>query len=61
MDGTVVGEFASNWSTRTGDIIRNVIPVHYKDWRQVPENFRNDVWKNLMVNINLFIAIQQFS
>ncbi|KAM7506981.1 hypothetical protein LguiA_017434 [Lonicera macranthoides] len=55
MDGTVVGEFASNWSTRAGDIIRSIVPVHYKDWRQVPKNFRNDVWKNLMAEFELDI------
>ena len=31
MDGTIVGEFASNWGTRTGDFIRACVPVHYKD------------------------------
>ncbi|KAM7524959.1 hypothetical protein LguiA_014861 [Lonicera macranthoides] len=49
------GEFASNFSTRTGDIIRTIVPVHYKDWRQVPQNFRNDVWKNLMAEFELDI------
>ncbi|KAM7519055.1 hypothetical protein LguiB_018017 [Lonicera macranthoides] len=55
MDGTVVGEFASNFSTRTEDIIKTIVPVHYKDWRQVPQNFRNDVWKNLMAEFELDI------
>ncbi|KAM7521784.1 hypothetical protein LguiA_011686 [Lonicera macranthoides] len=56
MDGTVVGEFASNWSTRARDIIRSIVPVHYKDWRQVLKNFRNDIWKNLMLDIPSEVA-----
>lgn len=51
IDGTVVGENANKWSSRIGDLIRAIIPVHYKDWKMVPKNFKDDVWIKLMVRI----------
>lgn len=51
IDGTVVGKNANKWSSRTGDFIRAIIPIHYKDWTSVPNNFKDDVWRNLMVSI----------
>ncbi|KAM7523423.1 hypothetical protein LguiA_013325 [Lonicera macranthoides] len=27
---------------------RSCVPVKYSDWRQVPQNFKDDVWPNLM-------------
>ena len=50
-DGSVVGENAKIWNTRTGDFVRAHIPIHFQDFRRVPKNFKDDVWKALMVNV----------
>lgn len=52
INGKPVGPNASKWSTRVGEIIRARVPIHYTDWRYVPKNFKDDVWRNLMVSIN---------
>ncbi|KAM7501137.1 hypothetical protein LguiB_000041 [Lonicera macranthoides] len=53
VDGSVVGEYAKVWNTRTGDLVRSHIPIHYPDWRIVPDNFKNDVWTALMSEFEL--------
>lgn len=50
IDGTVVGKNASKWSSRTGDLVRAMIPIHYKDCMSIPANFKDDVWMKLMVS-----------
>ncbi|KAM7489657.1 hypothetical protein LguiB_027141 [Lonicera macranthoides] len=47
-NGSVVGNNSRKWSNRCGDFVRACVPVHYPDWRQVPKNFKDDVWRNLM-------------
>ncbi|KAM7474177.1 hypothetical protein LguiB_021420 [Lonicera macranthoides] len=46
--GCVVGSNSRKWSNRCGDFVRSCVPVKYSDWRQVPQNFKDDVWRNLM-------------
>ncbi|KAM7465323.1 hypothetical protein LguiB_012885 [Lonicera macranthoides] len=46
--GIVVGANSRKWSNRVGDYVRSCIPVKYSDFRQVPQNFKDDVWRNLM-------------
>lgn len=58
IDGTIVGTHAGKWSSRVGDFIRAIIPVHYKDWTVVPKNFKDDVWRNLMVCIYSNIQVE---
>ncbi|KAL8064715.1 hypothetical protein ABFX02_01G109300 [Erythranthe guttata] len=47
-DGGVVGDHSKQWSSRTGDFVRAHIPISYKDFRDVPNNFKDDVWNALM-------------
>ncbi|KAM7477565.1 hypothetical protein LguiA_025778 [Lonicera macranthoides] len=46
--GIVVGANSRKWSNRVGDYVRSCISVKYSDFRQVPQNFKDDVWRNLM-------------
>ncbi|KAM7528957.1 hypothetical protein LguiB_032367 [Lonicera macranthoides] len=46
--GSVVRSNSRKWSNRCGDFVRSCVPVKYSDWRQVPQNFKDDVWPNLM-------------
>ncbi|KAI3975747.1 hypothetical protein MKX01_023173, partial [Papaver californicum] len=46
--GEPVGAFAARFKTRSGELIRSHIPVNYTDWRNVPDNFKEDVWTSLM-------------
>ena len=50
-DGSIVGENAKAWNTRTGDFVRTHIPIHFPDFRRVPKNFKDDLWKALMVYV----------
>ena len=50
-DGSVVGENAKVRNTRTGDFVRTHILIHFLDFRRVPKNFKDDIWKALMVNV----------
>ncbi|KAM7503376.1 hypothetical protein LguiB_002280 [Lonicera macranthoides] len=51
--GIVVGANSRKWSNRVGDYVRSCIPVKYSDFRQVPQNFKDDVWRNLMNEFEL--------
>lgn len=50
-DGSVVGEYAKVWNSRSGDYVREHIPISYTNWRRVPRNLKDNVWNALMVNI----------
>ena len=52
-DGSVVGEYAKVWNSRSGDYVREHIPISYTNWRRVPQNLKDNVWNALMVNILL--------
>ncbi|EYU40698.1 hypothetical protein MIMGU_mgv1a021759mg, partial [Erythranthe guttata] len=41
-------DHSKQWSSRTGDFVRAHIPISYKDFRDVPNNFKDDVWNALM-------------
>ena len=49
-DGSV-GENVKASNTRTGDFVRAHIPIHFPDFRRVPKNFKDDVWKVLIVDV----------
>ncbi|RZC50470.1 hypothetical protein C5167_018896 [Papaver somniferum] len=46
--GRPVGDNADKLATRAGKLVRAYCPVKYVDWRQVPDNFKEDVWFKLL-------------
>ncbi|KAM7481751.1 hypothetical protein LguiB_006334 [Lonicera macranthoides] len=52
-DGSVVGEYAKVWNSRSGDYVREHIPISYTNWRRVPQNLKDNVWNALMDEFEL--------
>ncbi|MCL7028755.1 hypothetical protein MKW94_011867 [Papaver nudicaule] len=48
LAGMPIGENASPFVTQAGELIRNHIPINHKDWRVVPQKYKDDVWNTLM-------------
>ena len=46
-----MGENAKSWNTRTRDFVKDHILIHFLDFKRVPKNFKDDVWKALMVDV----------
>ncbi|MCL7040876.1 hypothetical protein MKW94_001413, partial [Papaver nudicaule] len=46
--GMPIGKNASPFVTQAGELIRNHIPINHKDWRVVPQKYKDDVWNTLM-------------
>ncbi|MCL7042496.1 hypothetical protein MKW94_010448 [Papaver nudicaule] len=46
--GIPIGKNASPFVTQAGELIRNHIPINHKDWRVVPQKYKDDVWNTLM-------------
>ena len=42
-NGSIVGVNSKAWGTRTEDFVRAYIPISYKDYREIPDNFKDDV------------------
>ncbi|KAI3981221.1 hypothetical protein MKX01_041360, partial [Papaver californicum] len=51
-----VGPSAAKLSIRAGDIIRSHVLINFTDWRNVPDNFKDDVWGALLVFL-LFLEL----
>ncbi|KAI3978667.1 hypothetical protein MKX01_015842 [Papaver californicum] len=44
-----MGPSAARLSMRAGEIIRSHVPINVTDWRNVLDNFKDDVWGALLV------------
>ncbi|RZC47826.1 hypothetical protein C5167_040768 [Papaver somniferum] len=47
--GKVIGDWISigKFATRDAELIRSHVPISHKEWRCVPDNFKDDVWTAL--------------
>ena len=55
--GAVTGKYAGKWSALVGKLIREIVPIHYHDWRAVPDKFLKDVWARLMVTFFIYLFV----
>ncbi|RZC84298.1 hypothetical protein C5167_047084 [Papaver somniferum] len=47
--GKVIGDriATGRFATRVGELIRSRVPISHKEWRRVPDNFKDGVWTAL--------------
>ncbi|KAI3890109.1 hypothetical protein MKW92_016368, partial [Papaver armeniacum] len=45
--GQPVEDISKPYASRIGVICRNVVSPHYEDWRIVPVEFKEEIWRTL--------------
>eukprot|EP00268_Persea_americana_P060284 TRINITY_DN7486_c0_g1_i2.p1 TRINITY_DN7486_c0_g1~~TRINITY_DN7486_c0_g1_i2.p1 ORF type:complete len:212 (-),score=39.40 TRINITY_DN7486_c0_g1_i2:246-881(-) len=47
--GLPVGDNSTKFSSRCGQLVRSIVPISYKDWRAVPNEKKDELWKLLLL------------
>lgn len=53
-DGLPIGEASVGLSSLMGEIVREVVPYTISDWRKVPPEMTEDLWKRIQVRYEWF-------
>ncbi|KAJ8639189.1 hypothetical protein MRB53_015883 [Persea americana] len=45
--GLPVGDHSTKLASRCGELVRTIVPISIKDWRAVPKEKKDELWKHL--------------
>lgn len=49
VHGLAVGPGARNFNKRIGKLVETLVPIKFKGWHHVTDNYKEDVWNGLKV------------
>ncbi|XXG73637.1 hypothetical protein AAC387_Pa07g2522 [Persea americana] len=48
------GDHSTKMSSRWGELVRTVVPISFNDWRAVPQEKNDELWKQLQIGKHNF-------
>lgn len=55
--GEAVGGNATHFKSQVGKFVKTFVPISYINWKNVPQNYKDDVWHEIVVSTKHFLDI----